>query len=58
MTRRRGLAGIGAGAVLLLTACGGGDTPADDISPKETLQSNTVGTETDNTDGPTESPDS
>ncbi len=56
MTTRRGLAGLGAAAVLVLTACGNGDTPADDISPKDTLQSSTVGTETDNTEGPTESP--
>ncbi len=56
MTRQRGLAVLGAGAVLFLTGCSNGDTPADDISPQDTLQSSTVSTETDNTDGPTESP--
>ena len=57
MTRRAGLAGVGAAAVLLVTGCGGSDTPADDIEPQDTLQSdNTVGTEDDSTDGPTGSP--
>ena len=50
------MAGAGAVAVLLLGGCGNGDTPADDISPQDSLQSSTVSTETDNTDGPTESP--
>ncbi len=56
MRTRRGLASLGAATSLVLSACGNGDTPADDISPKDTLQSSTVSTETDNTEGPTESP--
>ena len=51
-----GLAGPVVAAALLLTGCSGGDTPADDISPQDTLQSNTVSTETDKTEGPSESP--
>ena len=57
MTRPSRLAGVGAAAVLLVTGCSGGDTPADDVEPQDTLQSdNTVGTETEETDGPTGSP--
>ena len=58
MTRHTRSLGAGAAAaLLLLTACSGSDTPADDVEPSDTLQSSTVDVEDGNTPAPSDSAD-